>query len=336
MRLLSGLVASSPLVAILSGDPSLSGRPMKRIADPLRQMGAQIEGDRPPIRIIGSEMLNGIRYETPVASAQIKSCILLAGLRANGKTTVVEPNISRDHTERFLLSLGTNLNQKLYDDGKHEVSLVGGTRFGGFNIEIPADISSAAFFMVAAALVPESNIKLREVNLNATRTGILDVLKSANVDFNIDPCATTMGEDVGDIEVRYSRNLVPFEVKGDLVPRLIDEIPVLAILATQCDGTSIFRDVKELRVKESDRIEQIATGLRKMGVQIETWEDGFSVTGPVDLQAAKIDASGDHRIAMSFLVAGLVAAGETEVHGADTIATSFPRFESELWRLAVV
>ncbi len=331
MRLLSGLIASRDLDCTMIGDESLSRRPMKRIAEPLRYMGARIEGDTPPLHVVGREDLTGIDYKSPVASAQIKSCVLLAGLRASGTTSVSEPAPSRDHTERMLAAAGVPVRLHL-----GRVTVNGGTRPNGFEISVPGDVSSAAFFMVATALLPQSELIVRELGCNPLRTGILDSFADAGVPFWLDNERLELGETVKDLKVSTAPSLRPFRIEGDLVPRLIDEIPVLAVMATQCDGTSEIRDAKELRVKESDRIELVAAGLRAMGAKIDTFEDGMAITGPVKLEGANIDAHGDHRIAMAFAVAGLIAEGKTEIEGAESIKTSFPNFESELWRLCIV
>ncbi|MBX3120265.1 MAG: 3-phosphoshikimate 1-carboxyvinyltransferase [Fimbriimonadaceae bacterium] len=331
MRLLSGLLASRSLDVTLIGDASLSRRPMKRIAEPLRLMGATVEGDTPPLHIIGSDALQPIDYTSPVASAQIKSCVLLAGLRAEGTTTVMEPSKSRDHTERMLRAMGVTL---LEDDLK--VGLRGGQKPEGFEFSVPADISSAAFFMVAAAIIPEANLRLWDVGVNPTRTGILDVFDQAMIPYFVENEHEEAGEPVGDIDVRAVDVGRPFEISGALVPRLIDEIPVLAVLATQLDGVSRIRDARELRVKESDRIELVAAGLRAMGAEVETHEDGMDISGPTQLTGTVIDAHGDHRIAMAFAVAGLIAEGTTTIKGAEAIATSYPDFEKDLWGLCVL
>jgi 3-phosphoshikimate 1-carboxyvinyltransferase len=336
MRLLSGLVAGRPLDVTMVGDASLSRRPMKRIADPLRLMGATVEGDTPPLHIKGGD-LTGITYQTPVASAQIKSCVLLAGLRAQGETWVEEPSQSRDHTERMLRGAGV----ELLGEGTR-VGVRGGARLNRFDWTVPGDISSAAFFMVGAAIVPGSRVGLKEVSLNPTRTGILDVFQQCEADISIANEREDFGEAVGDIQVRfrpgihYRPGLRPFRIEGELVPRLIDEIPVLAVLASQCDGISEIRDAGELRVKESDRIDLIAAGLRAMGVKVETFSDAMNIHGPVALRGAAIDAHGDHRIAMAFAIAGLIAEGTTTISNAEAISTSFPSFEEELEHLIVV
>lgn len=327
MRLLAGLVASRPLTVEMFGDASLSRRPMGRVAEPLRQMGAEIFGEKPPIKVIGKQ-LTGIDYLSPVASAQVKSCTLLAGLRASGITSVSEPSLSRDHTERMLRAMGYNL----ITEGL-KVSVEGGQNGHGFEFNVPGDISSAAFFIVAAALLCGSRLEVTELSVNPSRTGLLAVLTQCQVPHAVFDVREELGEPVAGLIIEGAKALRPFTIEGDLVPRLIDEIPVLAVLATQCEGTSIVRNAKELRVKESDRIELVADGLRRMGATIESFEDGMAITGPTKLQATKIDAHGDHRIAMAFAVAGLIADGTTEIEGADSIATSFPGFESELARL---
>jgi 3-phosphoshikimate 1-carboxyvinyltransferase len=330
MRLLSGLIASRPLDCVMTGDESLSRRPMKRVAEPLRLMGASVEGDSPPLHVRGAE-LEGIDYTTPVASAQIKSCVLLAGLRASGSTSVTESAPSRDHTERMLTSAGVRVERKGLT-----ARVAGGSRPNGFQIAVPGDISSAAFFMVAAAMLSESSLSLRQLGTNPLRTGVLDVLRDGGAELAIEESGEELGEPVADVRVSATNKLRAFTIEKDLVPKLIDEIPVLAVLATQCEGTSVIRDARELRVKESDRIELMADGLRRMGAQVEAFEDGMAITGPTPLTATKIDARGDHRIAMAFAIGGLIAEGTTEIEGAESIQTSFPGFEEELRRLCIV
>ncbi len=360
MRLLSGLVASRHLDVQMIGDSSLSKRPMKRIAEPLRLMGAIVEGDTPPLRIKGAS-LRGIDYVSPVASAQIKSCTLLAGLLAEGETWVTEPSLSRDHTERMFTALGVpirrgilldNLGVEQFEedidfDSQERLSAVddelipigwrcgitGGVRFDGFEFSVPGDISSAAFFMVAAAILPNSRLEILDLSVNPTRTGIIDVFHQVGVPCMMEEERLEMGEPVANLLVAcpFERRR-PFEISGALVPRLIDEIPILAVLATQCHGESTIRDARELRVKESDRIELVANGLRAMGAEVETFEDGMSIRGPVQLKGARIDANHDHRIAMAFAIAGLAAEGQTIIEGAEAIFTSFPNFENDLLR----
>ncbi len=332
MRLLVGLLAGRPgLEATLMGDESLSRRPMGRVVEPLRQMGAEIEGQTAPLRVSGRH-LRAIDYASPVASAQVKSCVLLAGLRAEGTTWLREPSPSRDHTERLLEALGVEVQRR----GDGAVGVDGGQTWGAFEYDVPADVSSAAFFLVAAAMMPGSDVRLESVGVNPTRTGVLEVLESAGVRLGLDAPREPMGEPVADLLVRGTDLLRPFQVGGDLVPRLIDEIPVLAVLATQCDGVSSFRDASELRVKETDRVETVAAGLRAMGATVTTHPDGMDVEGPIRLRGAEIDAAGDHRIGMAFAVAGLVAEGPTTIHNAQSIRTSYPAFETDLARLTVL
>lgn len=335
MRLLSGLVASRPLDVTMVGDASLSRRPMGRIAKPLRLMGATVEGETPPLRLIGRD-LDGISYESPVASAQVKSCVLLAGLRARTRTTVIEPAMSRDHTERMLRAMGVTLDAATMHDGSHAVSIEPTNRLEPFSFTVPGDISSAAFFMVAAAMLPNGRLIVKDLSVNPTRTGLFDVLDQCGVPYATMAEREELGEPVADVEIRAPQVLRPFKIDGALVPRLVDEIPVLAALATQCQGMTIIRGAGELRVKESDRIEKTADGLRRMGANIEAHDDGLTIVGPTPLRATHIDAAGDHRIAMAFAIAGLVATGTTSIDGAESIATSFPNFEGELWRLAIV
>ncbi len=336
MRLMSGLIASRPMDVTMIGDASLSRRPMGRIAKPLRLMGAKVEGETPPLHVVGGE-LEGITYESPVASAQIKSCVLLAGLRARTRTTVIEPAPSRDHTERMLRAMGVKVDAaKVVLGGGHAVSLEPTRQLEPFGFTVPGDISSAAFFAVAATILPNGRVTVRDLSVNPTRTGLLDVLAQCGVPYAIMNEREELGEPVADVEIRAPRELRPFKIEGPLVPRLVDEIPVLAVLATQCVGTTVIRDAAELRVKESDRIAVMADGLRRMGATIEAHKDGLTIVGPTPLTATHVDAAGDHRIAMAFAIAGLVARGTTLIDGAESIATSFPDFERELWRLALV
>ncbi|MBC8065155.1 MAG: 3-phosphoshikimate 1-carboxyvinyltransferase [Chlorobia bacterium] len=362
MRLMSGFVASRHLNVTLIGDASLSKRPMKRIAEPLRLMGATVEGDTPPLRIKGSTRLKGIDFQSPVASGQIKGCTLIAGLRADGETWVTEPSLSRDHTERMLTALGVEVRRGVvteslgiesFDEDVNfnstadleeefnvvgwRAGVVGGSKINPFEFTVPADISSAAFFMVAAAILPTSRLEIKDLSVNPSRTGILDIFLQAGIPCIPDEEREELGEPVADMVVAAPfEKRRAFEISGSLVPRLIDEIPVLAVLATQCEGETIIRDARELRVKESDRIELVAKGLRDMGAEVDTFEDGMAVKGPVKLKGALIEANHDHRLAMAFAVAGLVAEGDTVIEGAESIATSFPGFEGELRRLSSI
>ncbi|MEI7985195.1 MAG: 3-phosphoshikimate 1-carboxyvinyltransferase [Armatimonadota bacterium] len=329
IRLLSGLIASRPLKVTMIGDASLTKRPMKRIAEPLRLMGAQFEGDTPPVTIQGGQ-LQAIAYSTPVASAQIKSAILFAALKANGTTSVTEPSLSRDHTERMLSAIGINVERN-----DLTVSIAGGQQASGFEFDVPADISSAAFLMVLAALLNGSLVTAKDLAVNPTRAGILEVFQQVGVPFELTNERVVLNEEIADVTVGTAPILRPFTIEGDLVPRLIDEIPILAVLATQCEGTSTIRGAKELRVKESDRIAVMADGLTRMGAKVEVFEDGMALNGPTPLSGIQVDSHLDHRIAMSFAIAGCIASGTTEVQGAESIRTSFPNFESELYRLGI-
>lgn len=329
IRLLSGLIASRPLTVTMIGDASLSKRPMRRIAEPLILMGAQFEGDTPPITIRGKQ-LKAITYSTPVASAQIKSAVLLAALRADGTTVVTEPSLSRDHTERMLSATGVKVDRLGL-----VVSIAGNQQPTGFEFDVPADMSSAAFLLVAATLLNGSMVTAREIAINPTRSGILEVFDQVGVPYELTNPRVTMNEPVADVMVGTAKVLKPFKIDEEMVPRLIDEIPVLAVLATQCEGTSVIRGARELRIKESDRIAVMAEGLTRMGAKVEVFEDGMAITGPTRLTGIKVDSHLDHRIAMSFAIAGCIADGSTEVENAESIQTSFPTFVTELNRLGI-
>lgn len=332
MRLICGLLAPRSITAILDGDPSLRKRPMRRIVEPLRNMGASIEGETAPIKIQPAN-LKGIRYDSPVASAQVKSAVLLAGLNAEGETIVTEPSMSRDHTERMLAAAGCTI--ETYSKNQPTVKLKPGDPYR-IEMNVPGDISSAAFFLVGGALLG-GPITILSVGINPTRTGILQTLQEAGVTIEIIKLKEEQGEPVADIFCEGAPDgLKPFKIEGKMIPQLIDEIPVLTVLATQCSGTSIIKDAAELRVKESDRIEAIVSGLKKMGADIEATQDGMIIRGPTPLKGTTIHANYDHRIAMSFAIAGLIADDETKITNSETIATSFPNFEDELRRLSHV
>lgn len=318
MRLLAGLVAGLPLQVTLDGDASLRRRPMARVAEPLRCMGARVEGDQAPLKIHGGR-LRGIEHDSR-SSAQVKSAVLLAGLHAEGETRVTELAPSRDHTERMLRAMGADLRSD-----NTCLTLFPGALLRGLNLTVPADISSAAFFLVGAAVSPGDTVEFREQSLNPTRTGILDALAQSGVELE-SQIAPEEGEPTGTLRATGPDRLRPFRIEGALVPRLIDEIPVLAVLATQCDGQSVIRDAAELRVKESDRIETVAEGLRRMGAHVETHPDGMTITGPVRLKGAEIECRLDHRIGMAFAIAGAIAEGETRILDPEAIATSYPSF----------
>ncbi len=330
MRLMMGLVAGRPMTVTLTGDESLSKRPMDRIKTPLELMGARVEGqgDRctPPVTVRGGD-LGGIRYETPMASAQVKSAVLLAGLSATGETTVVEPSASRDHTERMLRAMGADIEV----DGL-AITLRPGRTLQPQSIRVPGDFSSAAFFLVAALLVPGSEVVLQGTLLNPTRTGLLEALGEMGAAIRIGNESEEGGEPVGDVHARTSA-LSAGEFGGELIPRMIDEIPILAVAATRAEGTTIIRDADELRVKESDRLAATAEVLGAMGAEISEREDGLEITGPTELQGATVDSRGDHRVAMSAAVAALIAEGETVIEGAECIRTSYPQFARHLQEL---
>lgn len=329
MRLLAGILAGYPVVSVLDGHAGLRRRPMERVAVPLRLMGAHVETTNgcPPITIRGGA-LHAIEYAMPVASAQVKSAVLLASLYAEGETVVRQPGPARDHTERMLRAQGVNIVQ--FDNA---VRLIPSERpLAPLRLTVPADFSSAAFMLVAALLVPNSEVLLRQTNVNPTRTGLLDVLQVMGAHIQVGEVEEQGGEPVADLFVR-STTLRAGQVAGELVVRMIDEFPIFAVAATQASGSTVVRDAHELRVKESDRIAAVATELRKMGAHIEEQPDGFIVEGPVTLQGAHVDSHRDHRLAMALVVAGLIARGETIVHGCEVIGDSFPDFVPMMRRL---
>ncbi len=322
MRLLTGLLVGQQFDTTLIGDESLSQRPMRRVIEPLARMGAKIdanEGGLPPLRICGKRALCGIAYELPVASAQVKSAILLAGLYANGETCVREPHPTRDYTERMLAAFGWPI-----EFGAGWAKLDGGHRLGATDIRVPADFSSAAFFLVAATLVPGSELLLRDVGMNPRRTGLLHALRAMGADIaEINP-RELGGEPVADLRVRAAP-LHGIDVPIELVPDMIDEFPILFVAAAVASGTTRISGAAELRVKESDRIAVMATGLRALGVRVEETADGAIIQGG-SLVGAEVDSAGDHRCAMSFAVAGLRARGPVRIGDCANVATSFPGF----------
>jgi len=334
MRLLAGLLAGQDFFSVLTGDQYLRKRPMARIVDPLQRMGAKIDGRSrgtlAPLAIRGGgKTLASIEYASPVASAQVKSAILFAGLFADGETTVIEPSKSRDHTERMCRFFGVEVKEQ-----GTNVTVQGRQRLRAKGpLVIPSDISSAAFFMVAASIVPGSDLLIKNVGVNPTRTGIIDVLTEMGADITLLGLHEQAGEPTADIRVRY-RKLHGVEIKGNMIPRAIDEIPVLAVAASFAEGKTIIKDAAELRVKESDRIATMAAELRKMGATVTELPDGMEVIGSNALNGALCDSHGDHRIAMSVAVAGLAARGDTVVRDTGWIETSFPGFERLLRQAA--
>lgn len=321
MRLLSGILATRPFAATLVGDASLSRRPMRRIIAPLELMGAKIEATAQgtaPLTIHGGK-LNGIAYALPVASAQVKSCVLFAGLEAEGETIVTEPSATRDHSERMLAAFEAQINHE-----KNRVRICRSS-LRGTNISVPGDFSSAAFFIAAALLLSNSEIVLINVNMNPTRTALLEVLKSMGATFRFEKLSNKAFEPVAELCVQ-SQPLRGVRVDEALVPQLIDEIPILAVLATQAKGETIITGAKELRVKESDRLAALTTNLRAMGANLEELPEGLIVRGPSRLRGTKLDSFHDHRIAMAFAIAGLCADSPTTIHHAECADISFPGF----------
>ena len=331
MRLITGLLAGQRFFSVLTGDKYLRNRPMKRVIEPLTRMGASIfgraGGEKAPLAIAGKE-LAGITYESPVASAQVKSAILLAGLYASGETTVTEPHFSRDHSERMLGYFGADI--QVLDSGAR---IRGGRELTARDITVPGDISSAAFFMVAALIVPGSELLIRGVGINPTRTGILDILTAMGADIKLLDRRVLSGEPVADILVRSSR-LQGIEIGGDVVPRAIDEFPVICVAASLAEGRTVVKEARELRVKETDRIAAMAANLRKAGITVVETEDGMEIEGRERLTGGEYESFGDHRIAMSMLVAGLAAERAVTVSDVECIATSFPTFTELLERVA--
>ncbi len=327
MRLMMGVLAGCEGTCTLVGDGSLSRRPMDRVRIPLGQMGADITGEgeknTPPITLKGGN-LNAIEYASPVASAQVKSAILLAGLKANGTTAVTEPSLSRDHTEQMLRGFGIEVKR----DGLRVEVQPG--ELTATDVRVPGDVSSAAFFWCAAALRPGWSARVNGVGLNPTRTGVLDVLAAMGARIEIENQTESGGELRGDVTVTGAQ-LNATRIDGDLIPRLIDELPVLSLVASQAQGQTVIADAHELRVKESDRIAIISAELRKLGATIEEKEDGMIVSGPTPLTGTTVTSPhGDHRIAMTLMVAGLIASGETTVENADAVVSSFPNFPTLL------
>lgn len=330
IRLMLGLLASHPgRFFVVTGDSSLRSRPMSRVVKPLQQMAAQIwgrsDGSLAPLAIKG-QTLQPITYQSPIASAQVKSCILLAGLMAEGQTTVTEPVLSRDHSERMLKAFGAELT---LDPESHSVTVTGPAQLYGQTVIVPGDISSAAFWLVAGAIVPGSELVIENVGVNPTRTGILEALSMMGADVQLENQRGEAGEPVADLRVRSS-SLKGCTIAGDLIPRLIDEIPILAVAAVFAQGTTVIRDAAELRVKESDRIAVMATQLNQMGARVTELPDGLEITGGTPLTGTHVDSYTDHRIAMSLAIAALNAQGTTTIHRAEAAAVSYPNFIATL------
>lgn len=324
MRLISGILAGQKFESNLDGDNSIRKRPMKRIIDPLSQMGAVFEaqgGDFPPFKIKGRE-LQGITYDMPIASAQVKSAIILAGLYAKGETKIIETIKTRDHTERMLKSMGVDLKVD-----KNQIVVKNSDLYTADEILVPRDISSGAFFMVAASILKGSEIILKDMILNETRSGILEVMKNMGAKLEILDEKLVCNEKIGDVKVSYSKELHGCDISSHIIPSLIDEIPIIALLASQAEGITKIRGASELRVKESDRIKTTVSNLRLMGVDIEELDDGMIIKGKTNLKASsELKAGLDHRIGMMLSIASLLEGQNSKISGLDSIKTSFPNF----------
>jgi len=324
MRLMLGILAGQNFYSVITGDESLSQRPMARVTKPLSDMGAKIygrdNGNLAPLTVIGQELTNQ-EYHSPIASAQVKSCILLAGLYADGTTTVIEPEKSRDHTERMLEYFGAEIEVEGL-----KVKVKGKPNLQGKRIKVPSDISSAAFFIVAALINQNSELVLKDVGLNPTRDGILEVLQDMKADYELLDKRLENKEPIADIKVKSS-NLQATTIGGEVIPKLIDEIPILAIAATQAEGETIIKDAEELRVKETDRIKAMVTEMKRLGIEVEEREDGMVIPGSQTIKGGcRCQSYGDHRIAMSLAIAGLIAEEEVIIQNTECINTSFPSF----------
>ncbi|MEJ8554941.1 3-phosphoshikimate 1-carboxyvinyltransferase [Tepidibacter sp. Z1-5] len=323
IRLIMGILSGQNFESTLIGDDSIAKRPMKRVTDPLRLMGAKISGNEDgnftPITIDGGN-LSGIDYKMPIASAQVKSSIILASLYANSPTKIIEKNKSRNHTEIMLKSFGADI-----DVSGNEIYVKPVQNLYSQDIYVPGDISSAAFFMAGASMLKGSEVLIKNVGLNETRTGILDALKDMGGNYEVLNKKYVCGELMGDILVRHS-NLNSTVIDSKLIPRIIDEIPIIAVMATQAEGTTIIKDAKELKVKESNRISSVVSNLKKMGADIEELEDGMIIKGPTKLKGCSIQSFSDHRIAMAFSIASLVASGNTNIDNTSCVEISFPGF----------
>ena len=335
-RLITGILAGQNFGAVLDGDASIRRRPMKRIIDPLRRMGAGIESEKgndcAPLRITPAP-LHGIDYLSPTASAQVKSCILLAGLYAEGKTSVTERALSRNHTELMLSGFGARISSEKTPDG-WKASIDPGVPLHACDLCVPGDISSAAYFMAAALILPGSELMIRNVGVNPSRCGILEAVRQMGGRIRVLDRRTQGGEDAADLLVSSS-GLHGIEIGGELIPALIDEIPILAVLAAFADGTTVIRDAAELRVKESDRIETTTRALRAMGARVTPSPDGMIIEGGAPLKGSVIDSCLDHRIAMSMAVAALAAEGPVTIKDADCVGISYPSFYSDLEGLRI-
>ncbi|WP_078546093.1 3-phosphoshikimate 1-carboxyvinyltransferase [Litchfieldia alkalitelluris] len=332
-RLMLGILAGSSFHSCIIGDDSIAKRPMNRVTAPLRMMGAEIDGRKEggftPLAVRGTK-LQAIDYVSPVASAQVKSAVLLAGLNANGTTSVTEPAKSRDHTERMLRAFGCEV-----EESGLRVSIKGGQTLSATKIVVPGDISSAAFFLVAGAITPNSSITLKDVGMNPTRTGIIDILTGMGADLIVENERTVNFEPVADLTISTS-DLKGIEISGEIIPRLIDEIPVIALLASQASGQTVIKDASELKVKETNRIDTVVNELSKLGVNIQSTDDGMVITGSATpLSGGQVSSYGDHRIGMMLAVASLIADGDLTLDDPDAIAVSYPTFFEHLKELSL-
>ncbi|MBT7006088.1 MAG: 3-phosphoshikimate 1-carboxyvinyltransferase [Thiotrichales bacterium] len=329
MRLLSGLLSgAAKFELVLSGDESLSSRPMRRVTDPLQSMGAEIASEddgTAPLKISKSDHLSGVEYEMPMASAQVKSSLLLAGIYAQGETCVTEPAPTRDHTERMLQGFGYEVRRENFGDGESKVCLTGGGSLNAVAVDVPADISSAAFFLVGASIAQGSDLLLEHVGINPTRIGVINILREMGADIELLNETISGGEPVADLRVKYAP-LHGIEIPLEQVPLAIDEFPVLFVAAAVADGQTLLSGAEELRVKESDRIQVMADGLAILGVEVEVTPDGIIIEGGDSFSGGTVESHGDHRISMSFAIAALRATAEIEILDCDNVNTSFPGF----------
>ncbi len=330
VRLISGILAGSPFFSTLTGDASLRQRPMARVVAPLQAMGANISGRAGdtclPMAIKGGG-LKALHYEMPVASAQVKSCLILAGLYAAGVTSITEPFKSRDHTEKMLASMGAHIES---GGAGFTVKIEGGTELNAFDLTVPSDFSSAAFFIAAALIVPDSELLIKGVGINPTRTGLIDAAKDMGASIELLNRREVSGEPVADLYCKSAGPLRAIKINKEGIPAIIDEFPVLCVLATQAEGITEIRGAAELRVKESDRIKAMASELRKLGVEVEEYPDGIAIKGATALKGGNVESFGDHRIAMSMAVAALIAEGTTIINNASCVDISFPGFFKQL------
>lgn len=336
IRLISGILAGQNFTTEITGDDSIQRRPMKRVIEPLSQMGARIEArdnNFAPLKIHGGN-LRGIEYTPPVASAQVKSCVLLAGLFANGETAVIETTPTRNHTEIMLQECGVAVHQEAIATGTR-IAVHGGSQLRALgDYTVAGDLSSAAFFIAAGLIVPNAELRIRHIGINPSRKALIDVLQQLGGSIEIENERLAHGEPVADFHVQSSELRGDLELSGAVVANMIDEIPILAVVATQLNGALTIREAKELRVKESDRIRSIVDNLRRMNIEVEEFEDGLRIAGKQQLRGATVESYGDHRIAMAFAIAGLIAEGETEINEAEAASVSLPEFYDLLTNLA--